>query len=108
MRALNFDAAFAEFWKAYPRKEAKGAARKAFAKRKPDRALLDRILAAIDQQQSGDQWQRGFVPHPATWLNQERWLDEPLVARSHRHELPRETDIDAINAAALARLGVHP
>lgn len=75
-RALSVDALFAEFWTAYPRKEAKGAARKAFAKRKPDRALLDRMLAAIGAQQEGDQWQRGFIPHPATWLNQERWLDE--------------------------------
>jgi hypothetical protein len=22
-------------------------------------------------------WSEGFIPNPATWLNQDRWLDEP-------------------------------
>lgn len=70
---------FDEFWKAYPRKVGKDAARKAFAKRKPTRELLDQMLAAIEKQKKGDQWQRErgkYIPHPTTWLNQGRWEDE--------------------------------
>lgn len=71
---------FPEFWKAYPNKVGKGAARKIWAKRKPDRALLEVMLAAIAAQKNSSQWQRDggqYIPNPATWLNQERWEDEP-------------------------------
>jgi hypothetical protein len=70
---------FGEFWSAYPRKVGKDAAAKAFAKRKPDAALLAAMLAAIEAQRSAEQWRRDggqYIPHPATWLNQGRWQDE--------------------------------
>lgn len=72
---IGFDA----FWAAYPNKKGKDAAAKAFAKRKPDQAMLDTMLMAIDRQKASPQWQREngrFIPHPATWLNQGRWMDE--------------------------------
>lgn len=71
---------FGQFWKAYPRRVAKGAARKAWEKLRPDRQLTERILAAVERDKATDQWQREngrFIPHPATWLNQQRWEDEP-------------------------------
>jgi hypothetical protein len=74
------DVCFGSFWSVYPRKVAKGAARKAWDRLKPPAALVDRMLAAIARQLKSDQWQRDggqFIPHPATWLNQSRWEDEP-------------------------------
>ena len=74
---------FEQFWKAYPRKTGKGAARKSFEKRKPSQALLDKMLTAIEAATHSDDWRKDggqFIPHPATWLNQERWEDE-LPAR---------------------------
>lgn len=71
---------FAEFWKAYPRRVGKDAAWKAWQKRKPDAALMDKIRQALDWQRVQDNWLRDggrFIPHPATWLNQARWEDEP-------------------------------
>jgi len=68
------------FWQAYPRKMGKGAARKAWKKLKPDEALLAQMLKAIQFQQGSYQWNRDdgqYIPYPATWLNQERWEDEP-------------------------------
>ena len=63
------------FWKQYPRKVAKPNALKAWNKIKPDEELLKKILAAINSQGlSGREIQ--FVPHPASWLNAERWNDE--------------------------------
>lgn len=69
---------FDRFWEAYPRKTAKVVARKAF-----DKALskidVGTMLRALAWQRNTEQWQRGVIPHPATWLNQERWSDEPIV-----------------------------
>lgn len=66
---------FDAFWTAYPRRVGKKPAERAWAKLQPDEALVQRMLAAIDAQRPG--WtELRFVPHPATWLNQERWTDE--------------------------------
>jgi hypothetical protein len=72
----DFDA----FWQAYPRKVGKDAALKAWRKRRPDRALLDAMLRALDWQRNSPQWRKDdgqYVPYPSTWLNQGRWQDEP-------------------------------
>lgn len=69
-------ALFDMFWKAYPKKVGKDAARRRFASRKPDEQLLDDMLKAIAVQHQTDQWQRGYIPNPATWLNEGRWQDE--------------------------------
>jgi hypothetical protein len=34
----------------------------------------------IAQQKQTRQWRDGIVPHFTTWLNGERWLDEPIEA----------------------------
>jgi hypothetical protein len=76
---------FSAFWAAYPRKTAKQDAARAYAKLKPDAALLSVILAAISAQQGWRPWREGFIPHPATWLNAQRWTDEapPDVVNGH-------------------------
>lgn len=68
---------FDRFWAAYPRKVGKGAAERSFERIHPDAALLDGMLRAIETQRQSDTWQRGYIPNPATWLNQRRWEDEP-------------------------------
>lgn len=73
------DARFQTFWDAYPRKVAKKAAEKAFLKIDPDHGLLTRMLDAIAVQRVSRQWREGYIPHPATWLHQERWTDEVAV-----------------------------
>lgn len=75
---------FAAFWSAYPRKEGKQTALKAFTKINPDQELLQTMLAAIERQKQTAQWKENggqFIPHPATWLNGRRWEDE-VVNRS--------------------------
>lgn len=71
--------AFDRFWEAYPRKEAKQTAKKAFEKLNPDKALLQTMLEAIERFKGSAQWQEEngrFIPHPATWINQRRWEDD--------------------------------
>lgn len=70
------DSLFDAFWQTYPKKVGKDAARKAFEKRRPDNILLECMLKAVKQQQMSDQWAKGFIPNPATWLNEGRWQDE--------------------------------
>jgi len=73
------DSRFDRFWAAYPRKISKGHARKAWDKIKPDEQLLARMLAAIGRAKTSAQWRKDdgqYIPHPATWLNGERWEDD--------------------------------
>ena len=67
------DADFERFWSAYPRKVGKGQARKAWISAIRT-AEPEQIIEAVRLQQF-DPRER-FQPHPATWLNGERWLDQ--------------------------------
>jgi uncharacterized protein YdaU (DUF1376 family) len=65
---------FSYFWQCYPKKTGKGAALKAWNKLKPP---VKQILAALQWQKVSKPWVEGFIPLPTTYLNQERWNDEP-------------------------------
>jgi hypothetical protein len=67
---------FEAFWSAYPRRVAKGAARKAYAKAVRKAAPSDLLAALAAQKAHGYGRDLTYTAHPATWLNQERWLDE--------------------------------
>lgn len=71
---------FENWWRAFPnvRKHAKGAARKAWTKAttKESWTGYEAVMAALEKAKRSKQWKDGYVPMPATWLNQERWLDE--------------------------------
>ena len=82
---LRFD----RFWDAYPRKESKPAARKAFDKVRPDGKLLSKMIDSIERWKRSQQWQENggqFIPYPASWLNQRKWEDDPPVA--HVKKMP--------------------
>jgi len=69
---------FDKFWESYPRKIGKGAARKSFERIKPDNALLEKMLNTITKFKASYSWTKNdgiYIPHPSTWLNQERWND---------------------------------
>ena len=79
-----------QFWAAYPRHVGKGAARAKFiaqAKKNGVEVIMAGLARAIGEwKRQGTEAQ--FIPHPATWLNQERWEDEPLsqsAARKGNH-----------------------
>lgn len=75
------DNGFEEFWQAYPKKVGKTAAQKAWSKLKSHKNSLELIKAALEWQRVSDQWTKEngqFIPNPATYLNQGRWLDTPI------------------------------
>ena len=68
---------FEQFWKAYPKKAAKPVAKRAFEKLKPNEGMMQKIMESLEQHQK--YWKTidaKFIPHPATWLNQQRFLDD--------------------------------
>lgn len=70
---------FAEFYAAYPRKVGRANAEKAWGKLSPSSELCRTIAADIAARSKTWDWQKDggqFVPHPATYLNQQRWTDE--------------------------------
>lgn len=71
------------FWVEYPRKVDKGGARKAFKAACKKASAGTIILAArrFAEQEVSKRTEARFIAHPATWLNGERWLDEPEPAR---------------------------
>ena len=72
---------FEKFWAAYPKKKAKKDAVKAFTRINPDETLLEAMLTAIDKAKKSEDWSKDdgrYIPHPATWLNGQRWLDQDV------------------------------
>ena len=68
---------FDEFWERYPRRIGKAAARKAYAKAMKVGTHDDIMFGLSQQMTSLTAREAQYIPHPATWLNQERWNDEP-------------------------------
>jgi Helix-turn-helix domain len=85
--SLESSNSFDEFWKIYPRKTAKGAAKKAWAKIKN----AEPVIEGAKRYAADPNRDPVFTPHPATWLNGERWLDEPLPPRRPANA-PRSVD----------------
>ena len=70
---------FERFWKAYPKKRAKGDAEKAWNALKPSEPLVNQIIATLELAKTSAEWQKDngqFIPYPATWLRRIGWEDE--------------------------------
>jgi hypothetical protein len=71
------DAEFEAWWKVYPRKVEKTAARQAFAKawaQIPDPDKLQILISAATAY--AERTDPAFLKHPTTWLNKGCWSDE--------------------------------
>jgi len=84
---------FEQFWEAYPKKIDKGKALTAWNKicssQKNNKPSIRTIKKAIIQQKKTERWQDSkYIPHPTTWLNQSRWLDDP----KEMIEYPRQSN----------------
>jgi hypothetical protein len=92
-QSRDISEAFSKFWAAYPKRKAKSAAIKAWAKASKEIGeadLLRRCLDALAWQTISPEWRKesgAFIPHPATWINSGRYDDE-------RPAPPRPTTFD--------------
>ena len=91
---------FEKFWSIWTRKVGRGAAEKAWLRIGPGPLLESRILAAAQAQVNayGSEWartKRQYQPHPATWLNQKRWLDQiESGVKAPREPEPRKREVE--------------
>ncbi len=72
------DPEFEKWWEAYPRKRAKGDARKAWMQMKGRRPPIMQMLRAIAVMCASDDWRKDggqFIPYPASYLRAECWED---------------------------------
>ncbi len=97
------DVAFDEFWAVYPRKEAKAAARKAWDKA-IHRADPVRICAAAAVYRDSPGRDPKFTAHAATWLNADRWDDEPMPRARASPDGQREYNGLLLNERTIANL----
>ena len=68
------------FWSVFPRREGKKKAQVSWnrlSKTKRQKAIFD-----LTKRYEGIQ--KCFVPHPATYLNQERWEDDPIPREENK------------------------
>lgn len=98
------EAAFEQFWQAYPRKAAKGRARKAWSTAITKADLQTIINGATRYGREQADKDPEFIKHPATWLAGECWLDEPAARRSGRNRQGPRSSVEAFARAA----GIDP
>jgi hypothetical protein len=85
---------FESFWLACPRRIGKEAARKAYEKARKmvsDSELLEGIRRYAATRAGQDEQ---YTVHPATWLNQGRWADEPAAGYAQGQGQKRELTED--------------
>ncbi len=79
--------AFNQFWSIYPKKVNKKGCLKSFIKIKNLKTELPIILEAVERFKKSKGWQKDngqFIPHPTTFINQERWKDEQEETRDEK------------------------
>jgi hypothetical protein len=76
---------FEWFWKAYPNKVGKQVATASWFK-VASRGVIpfEKIMDTVEKFKTSTKWREEngkYIPHPATWLNQQRWTDELPTVR---------------------------
>ena len=93
---LDLVESFDAWWQRYPRKVAKPAARKSFGKAIKSGATVDELHAGLTKWLPywAAKGETEFIPHPATWLNQERWNDDVVVPENRN----RQASLDVLDS----------
>jgi hypothetical protein len=96
---INKKELFVDFWNVYPLKVGKGAAQKAFEKaiRTTD---ADIIIKGALRYKSDPNRVPGYTAHASTWLNAQRWLDDPLPQRNLSPAEIKEKELQEARAKA--------
>ena len=72
---------FDQFWTAYPRKIGRKAAQTAYGAmmKRPKPPTTEQLVASVEAHKALWDWKKDggqFVPHPTTYLTQDRWRDD--------------------------------
>lgn len=93
---------FAIFWDNYPRKTNKKLAQSAFKSAVKNEDTLSAIITNIQERIEGGDWEltnKGFIPHPSTYLNGRRWEDEVVPRTTQK---PNSTELARRNSQAVS------
>ena len=88
---------FDKFWGIYPKLKDKGKAKIAWDKlcKRKDAPSWRVIKTAVKEQSKSKRWETyQFIPYPATWLNGDRWLDDPKEMNDSYDEHSNKNEID--------------
>lgn len=85
-RKPESDGLFDSWWSIWPRKQAKRDAERAFT-RALNKIEFDALMDATRRYVQDPNREDRYTPHPATWLNGERWTDAPLPVDPARARL---------------------
>ena len=87
---------FEEFWTLYPRKTGKGKAKQSYQKATAKIKEVGLVQALKDRLEDLGKLEPQFIPHPSTWLNQERWEDEiinkPVIPATEQEVAQRKLE----------------
>lgn len=95
---------FADFWKAYPRHEDRKKAENVWKRKRLDEKADLLIADVVRRAAKHRSWLEGFVPHPTTYLNGERWQDDIDERPAHNGGPVRSSPQQEVSAAAMRRL----
>jgi hypothetical protein len=103
----NTEHDFERLWKQYPRKTAKGNARRAFDRvmKRSDAPTLDVLIAGVERysaQFTTGKIDMNYCAHLATWLNGERWLDEIKADKTQQPVVQVPNEIRTAESTAAA------
>ena len=91
---------FPRFWAAYPVKKGKADAEKKWKSKGCDE-IVDQIIDHVRlMERVDDDWLRGFIPHGSTYINGERWTDEPKKDKQATTPAPAPETFGAAAVAA--------
>lgn len=92
------DGTFDQWWKVYPNKVKKKQARKAWYKNDLN-LIVDKLVADVENRKSNDrQWAEGYVPHPTTYINGERWEDDIQKSTPQQASMKLPRDVNKLMA----------
>lgn len=95
---------FGDWWSVYPRKIDKARSAKAYDRART-KASANQLLAALIAEKSSRQWLRDggqFIPHPSTWLNNDRWTTTTQEVGHENFAAAPSSPAGERHAAALA------
>lgn len=69
-------ARFDRWYAAYPNRQKRPEAERAWRNLDPDDALTQTIIEDVIARSHGRKWAEGYIEHPATYLNQRAWEDD--------------------------------
>ncbi|MFD3463860.1 hypothetical protein ACFWVM_29440 [Nocardia fluminea] len=94
--AVTSDPRFDSWWQAWPRKQARRDAERAFATALTKVGFAELMRATVAFAEDPNREDR-FTPYGATWLNGERWHDAPLPDRNPNRRTAERGFADALD-----------